>query len=157
MIQKTVKVKSAETLPTKDQKKTYLSVTLTDGNRDNKYSVFDPALQKTLQDANKSGESVSVGLEKEGNFWNIKSAEISMGEDDHPPIPPKSTRTIYPKNDDDIMLQVALKAIVDLHKHHYVPAGKVDVGIVAQDTNELFASLIMMRPKKDKNAKEYLS
>jgi len=80
MIQKTVKVKSAETLPTKDGKKTYLSVTLTDGNRDNKYSVFDPALQKTLQGAYKSGLSVNVGLEKEGNFWNVKSAEITSAD-----------------------------------------------------------------------------
>lgn len=80
MIQRTVKVKEATTTPTKDGKKTYLSAVLSDGTRESKYSIFDPNLQKILQEAHKSGESVNVGLEKEGNFWNVKTAVITSEE-----------------------------------------------------------------------------
>ena len=67
---------------------------------------------------------------------------------------PKERLQGYSRNDDDIMLQVALKAVVELEKHHIVPAGDYGVGRIAQKTNELFASLIMMRPKKVKDASE---
>ena len=53
------------------------------------------------------------------------------------------------KNDDDIMLQVALKAVVELERHHVVPQGDMK-GVIARvsaETAELNAALHMMRPK----------
>jgi len=143
MITKTVSIKSTSTEQGKGDK-TYLSVVLTDGKRENKYAIFDPGMQKTFQDAEKANSQVTVGLEKEGNYWNVKSCSPS-GETKQ-----EVKQAKYYKNDDDIMLQVALKAVVELDTHHIPPEGeKYDIGRIAQKTNELFASLLLMRPKKD--------
>ena len=153
MITRTVKVTKAETLPTKDGKKTYLSVVLSDGNRDNKYSIFDPALQKTLQDAHKSGESVSVGLEKEGNFWNIKSAEVTTEEVQATTEPKSSGQRFYHDRhsqdaEDWTNIRTSVMQAVQLETHQ-VPTGKIDVGRVMQNANEVFASMIIMKPKRE--------
>jgi len=78
MIENIVKVKSTTTI--QGGKGPYLSVVWTDGNKDFKKNVFDPAFQKVFQQAEKSGESVKVGVEKEGNFWNVKLAEITTAD-----------------------------------------------------------------------------
>ena len=80
-------------------------------------------------------------IAKAGTYYNLKTTKE-----------PKPQARGYVKNDDDIMLQVALKAVVELECHHTVPEGKVNIKRTAQDTNELFASLLMMRPKKEKDA-----
>ena len=124
----------------------YMSVTLTDGQKYFTRAVFDDGHKKLLQEAYDSGQSVNVQFEKRGNFWNVKSVEIGNGT----PKPDKpAERKWTPKNDDDIMLQVALKAVVELERHHFVPEGKLNVGRIAEATNELFASLLMMRPKRE--------
>ena len=62
---------------------------------------------------------------------------------------PTTTRREWkPKNDDDIMLQVAFKGAVELELHHIVPEGKVDTQRVLQITGDLFRGLLLMRPKK---------
>ena len=53
----------------------------------------------------------------------------------------------FAKNDDDIMLQVAFKGAIELERHHIIPEGKINTARVAQATSELFASLVLMRPK----------
>ena len=151
MIQKTVKVKEATTTPTKDGKKTYLSVVLSDGTRDNKYSVFDSALQKTLQDAHKSGESVSVGLEKEGNFWNVKTAEITTEEVKTEPQP-TGQRYYHDRHSQDAEdwtnIRTAVMQAVALHTHQ-PPQGNVDVKSVMQNASEIFADMCMMKPTRE--------
>lgn len=151
MINRTVKVKSAETLPTKDGKKTYLSVVLTDGTRENKYSIFDPALQKTLQEADSSGQSLNVGLEKEGNFWNVKSAEITSEEVKTTPTDSKpKQRASYGKSQDEedwTNIRTAVMQAVALETH-LVPGAKADVKGVMQNASEIFASMCVMKPER---------
>ena len=77
----------------------------------------------------------SLQLSSKGTSYIMKRAEGGKA-------PPR-----YFKNDDDIMLQVALKAAVELEKHHFVPEGKINIPRIAQATNELFANLLLMRPK----------
>ena len=60
---------------------------------------------------------------------------------------PKSAPPRYTKNDTDIMLQVCLKAAVELETHHIVPEGKINTGRVIQAVSELFADMMIMRPK----------
>ena len=57
----------------------------------------------------------------------------------------------YAKNDDDIMLQVALKVTIELEKHHNPPNGNLDESVhrVMQGTQKMFATLMAMRPKRD--------
>jgi len=152
MIQGIVKVKSCETLPTKDGKKTYLSAVLTGEKGDRKYSVFDPALQKTIQEAHKQGASLKIGLEKEGNFWNLKTAEITAEQP--PSVEPKSNGKFYHDRhsqdaEDWTNIRTALMQAVELETHHYPPAGKVDTGRTMQIASEIFASMIMMKPKRE--------
>lgn len=152
MIQRTVKVKEATTTPTKDGKKTYLSVVLSDGTRDNKYAVFNPDLQKVLQGAHKSGESVNVGLEQEGNFWNVKTAEITTEEVKTEPQP-SGQRYYHDRHSQDAEdwtnIRTAVMQAVALETHHIVPEGKVDVHRVMQDAAEIFADMCMMKPKRE--------
>lgn len=53
------------------------------------------------------------------------------------------------KNDDDIMLQVAFKGVIELEKHHFLPEGKITTGRILQATSELYAGLLVMRPKRE--------
>ena len=154
MIQRTVKVKEATTTPTKDGKKTYLSAVLSDGSRENKYSIFDPALQMILQEAYKSGESVNVGLEKEGNFWNIKTAVITSEDVTEQKEPKSSGQRYYHDRhsqdaEDWTNIRTAVMQAVALETHHIVPEGKVDVHRVMQDAAEIFADMCMMKPNRE--------
>ena len=121
MIQNIVKIKSTTTLPTKDKKKTYLSVVWTDGAKEYKKPIFDPALQKVFQEAEKSGESVNVGVEKEGDFWNVKTAEITTEAPKTEQKPrTEGTKQPYGKSPDErasIERQVALKVTSEIYCH----------------------------------------
>ena len=55
-----------------------------------------------------------------------------------------------PEKRDDNLLQSALKAAVELYCHENPPSGKIDTAPVTAATAEIFASLIIMRPKHDK-------
>ena len=78
MIENIVKVKSTTTK--QGAKGPYLSVTWIDKGKEFTKNAFEPAHQKVFQQAEKSGESVKVGVEKEGNYFNIKLAEITSEE-----------------------------------------------------------------------------
>ena len=151
MINKTVQVKSATTEQGKGNK-TYLSVVLTDGKRENKYAIFDPALQTTLQNAYKSGENVNVGLEKEGNFWNVKSAEITsenIQTTEREPV--KQTKTWKPAKDQDAEDWTNIRTAVmqaTLLRTHLVPGAKTEVGAMMQDAAEIFAGMCVMKPDR---------
>ena len=140
MIQSIVKIKSTTTLPTKNKKKTYLSVTWVDGEKEYKKPIFDPALQEVFQSAEKSGESVNVGVEKEGDFWNVKTAEITS---EAVVTEQKEFRSTWKpsRNDETIMLQVAFKGAVECEGYWYVPDGQAQTARVIQNTEELFVGL----------------
>jgi hypothetical protein len=78
MITREVTVKSADWLNTKDGSKEYLSAVLvdTENQKESKQSIFDPDLQKSIQWAFEKKLTLSVKLEKEGQFWNLKQVEI---------------------------------------------------------------------------------
>lgn len=57
----------------------------------------------------------------------------------------------YQKTDEDrdaIMLQVAFKGAIEADGYWYVPDGKSHTDRVIQNTSELFAGLLMMKPEK---------
>ena len=78
----------------------------------------------------------SLQISQKGNSWNMKMAGATE-------------RKWQPKNDDDILLSVAFKGAIELERHHYVPAGKIDTGRIIQVTSELFAGLVLIRPQKE--------
>ena len=155
MIENIVKVKSTTTI--QGGKGPYLSVVWTDGNKDFKKNVFDPAFQKVFQQAEKSGESVKVGVEKEGNFWNVKLAEITSEE----VVPPSSTtdnkpkqRGSYGKSQDEedwTNIRTAVMQATALATH-LVPGAKTDVKSMMQDAAEIFAGMGMLKPSRGKDA-----
>ena len=53
-----------------------------------------------------------------------------------------------PEKLDDIMIMSAWKIADEQIRHHIVPAGKVDVGLIGQVASEIFASMVIMRPKR---------
>ena len=149
MIQGIVKVKSCETLPTKDGKKTYLSAVLTGEKGDRKYSIFDAGLQKTIQEAHKQGASVKIGLEKEGNFWNLKTAEVTTEQVVSPSVEKTTiSERSYRKDDNAIMLQVAFKGAVECEGYWYVPDGKAHTDRVTQNTEGLLIGLQEIMKKR---------
>jgi len=136
MIENIVTVKSATFLPTKDGKKQYLSAVMVgEGGKENKQSIFDPEMQRIVQEAHKNNLPLLVKLEKEGDFWNIKSAEITTKE---------ATPSGTVSKDDAILQAVAFKGAIELEKHHYVPEGKVDTDRVLRTTKALFDGLKKM-------------
>ena len=78
MIHNIVQVKSIK--PIKGKKGTYSSVTWQDGDKEFTKNVFEPAHQKIFKQALESGESVDVAMEKENDYWNVKSAEITSAD-----------------------------------------------------------------------------
>ncbi len=89
-----------------------------------------------------------IKLHQSGNYYMPNKGQSSQGASKPAPKPwAKSNWT--PKNDDDIMLQVAFKGAIELETHHIVPEGKIDTGRILQATNEMFAGLLMMRPQKE--------
>ena len=149
MINNIVKVKSTTTL--QGGKGPYLSVVWTDGNKEFKKNVFDPAFQKVFQQAEKSGESVNVGVEKEGNFWNVKSAEITSEEVKATSTDSKpKQRGSYGKSQDEedwTNIRTAVMQATALATH-LVPGAKTNVKSMMQDASEIFADMNMMKPNR---------
>ena len=149
MIENTVTVKSAESKPTKDGKKYYLSVTLVAENGNERpYAIFDPHLQEVIQRAYKEGLSLLVGTEKEGQFWNVKTAMLP-GDTAKPVVAPQVTpkpQSGRTEKDDDILLAVAFKGAVEL-EGNLVPGAEPNVKRVLLTTAEILAGLILLRPR----------
>ena len=142
MIEKTKTVKSAEWKETKDGTKQYLSAVLLDENgRGSTQAVFEPDLQKVIEEAYKASRSLLVGIEKEGQFWNIKTA--TLGE---PVATPQTPRTEgkYSSKDDDILLAVAFKGAVELESN-LVPEAQPNAKRVLLTTTELYMGLLLLR------------
>ena len=148
MIERTVTVKSAEFKDTSDGRRQYLSAVLVgEGGKESKQSVFDPHLQKVIQDALENNWPLIVKLEKEGNFWNIKEAEFSTETKVSPDG--ERPREIEPdKKADDIMLAVAFKGAIDLETHQ-VPEAEPNTKRVLKTTTILLAGLNLLRGKKE--------
>ena len=148
MIERIVKVKSAETKDTKGGARQYLSAVLVDSNgKENTQSIFDPAIQKTVQEAYSAGASLLIRMEKEGNFWNIKDAMLDTTPREAPAS--KETKAYSPHNkDDDILMAVAFKGAVELETH-LVPGAEPNTARVMQTTSELLAGLLLMRPRRE--------
>jgi len=154
MIQNIVKVKSTTTLQGK--KGPYLSVVWTDGNKDFKKNIFEPDFQKVFQQAEKSGESVNVGVEKEGDFWNVKTAVITSEEvtQSAPATTGSSPKKSYGKSQDEedwTNIRTAVMQAVALETH-LVPGAKADVKGVMQNATEIFADMCMMKPERKSDA-----
>lgn len=147
MIERTVTIKSAQMMDAQGGKQQYLATILVSSEgRESKKAIFDPNMQKVIQQAYKENKALNIKLEKEGNFWNIKEAQVS---DKIATVGQKEEKTWKPaKNDDDILLSVAFKGAIELERHHYVPEGKINTGRVIQTTSEIFAGLVLMRPKR---------
>ena len=136
MIERTVTVKSTEWLDTKDGKKQYLSAVLqADSGKESKQSIFDPAIQKIVEQAEKDNAPLNIKLEKEGNFWNIKSASREMSAKEN------VERSRPYRNEEAIMLQVAFKGAVECERYWYIPDGKQHNARIIQNTEELFVGL----------------
>lgn len=84
---------------------------------------------------------------QKGDWYYVRADGDSKGQYSPQARKPQSTKST--KNDDDIMLQVAFKGAVELEQHHNPPEGKINTARVIQATSELFAGLILMRPKKE--------
>lgn len=144
MIERTVTVKSAEFKDTKGGKRQYLSAVLVgDNGRENTQAILDPAIQKTIQEAYKSSALLLIRMEKEGQFWNIKSAEITTNA-----TPQASKPSGSYNKDDDILMAVAFKGAIELETH-LVPGAEPNTARVLQTTSELLAGLLMMRPRRE--------
>jgi hypothetical protein len=87
-------------------------------------------------------------IKPEKGRWYYKRKGTTTQENKPTEDKPKYTPKTYPKNDDDIMLQVAFKGAIELETHHNPPEGEINTARVIQATSELFAGLILMRPKK---------
>lgn len=85
----------------------------------------------------------SIQLSKNGNSYIFKRRTEQLAT-------PKPTWKPS-KDNDDIMLQVALKEAGLLERHHIVPEGKLDDSVkrVLKATTELFAGLLLLRPKRE--------
>ena len=150
MIHNIVKVKSTKSI--KGKKGTYLSVTWQDGDKEFTKNVFEPAHQKVFKQAEESGESVDVAMEKEGDFWNVKSAEIT-GEEVKEQPKTNGQRFYHDRHSQDAEdwtnIRTAVMTAKDLDMHHIVSEGKVDVHRVTQNAAEIFAGMCMMKPKRE--------
>ena len=152
MIHNIVQVKSIK--PIKGKKGTYSSVTWQDGDKEFTKNVFEPAHQKIFKQALESGESVDVAMEKENDYWNVKSAEITSADvgqtTEREPV--KQIKTWKPAKDQDAedwtSIRTAVMQSVALETHHIVPAGEVDIKRVMQNANEIFADMCAMKPKR---------
>jgi len=151
MIHNIVQVKSIK--PIKGKKGTYSSVTWQDGDKEFTKNVFEPAHQKIFKQALESGESVDVAMEKENDYWNVKSAEITSADvgqtTEREPV--KQIKTWKPAKDQDAEdwtnIRTAVMQSVALETHHIVPAGEVDIKRVMQNASEIFADMCAMKPK----------
>ena len=91
------------------------------------------------------GDDVRVKLNKEVEPWRYERLPGAT--------PRKSAEKTYkaaPAKSDDIMLMKAWAIADEQTRHHLVPCGKVDTGQLSQIASEIFAYMVMMRPKHDK-------
>ena len=156
MITRTVNVISKET---KEGKKgPYMSATLSDGEKERAYPVFNAEQQKTIEQAYKNCQPIDIDLEKEGNFWNLKGVRISEGTVSPIPIgdskPKSGTRESYGKSQDEedwTNIRTAVMQATALATH-LVPGAKTDVKGMMQDAAEIFAGMGMLKPNRSKDA-----
>ena len=120
MIHNIVQVKSIK--PIKGKKGTYSSVTWQDGDKEFTKNVFEPAHQKIFKQALESGESVDVAMEKENDYWNVKSAEITSADvgqtTEREPV--KQTKTWKPRSPEEthsIERQTKVKETGEEYRH----------------------------------------
>ena len=146
MIERTVTVKSAEFKDTKDGKKQYLSAVLMDclNGKTSTQAIFDPAMAKTIQEARDTASCLLIHMEKEGEFWNIKSAEIAAT-----PQTSKEPKPSYSNKDDEILMAVAFKGAIELETH-LVPGAEPNTARVLQTTTELYVGLLLLRGREGK-------
>lgn len=109
-------------------------------------------LTESTQPTYKVGDEIySSNLElikpDEGDWYYKRkegSTQVSRGR-------PEKSYKADPEKLDDIMIMSAWKIADEQIRHHIVPAGKVDTGLLGQIANEIFASMVMMRPKRKTN------
>ena len=151
MIERIVTVKSATFVETADKSKKYLSAVLVnEDGKENKQAVFDPDLQKIIQDACKEEYKLSVKLEKEGNFWNLKEAKVAtVAELEEPKTEQRFYHDRHSQDAEDwTNIRTAVMQAVALETHHVVPEGKTNIARTMQDAQQIFASMLMMKPKR---------
>ena len=85
----------------------------------------------------------SVQLSQSGKSYIMKRTSTQAGSP-QAKAPPKFVKT----SDDIIMLQVAFKGAVELEGYWFVPDGKAHADRVLQNTAELFAGLLLIKPNK---------
>ena len=69
------------------------------------------------------------------------------------PVATSGRERYTPDGEDWTNIRTAVMQAVELHTHHVPPAGKVNTGEVMQVAAEIFAAMVMMKPKRG-DAKE---
>lgn len=123
---KVLKVKGIEWKDTKDGSKQYMAVVLTNGEKDSTKPIFEPDQQAVFQEAYDNDKSVDVEFEKKGQFWNVKSAQISEATSPKPSISPsgkgaKSNGGSYGRDEDRMDRRTALMQATELYRHSVAP------------------------------------
>jgi hypothetical protein len=85
-------------------------------------------------------------VKPEQGKWYYKKAATKVGGKPNIPL----TKAAF-KDDDVIMLQTAFKGAVECEKVWYVPDGKAHCDRVLQNMAELFAGMLLSKPKKKSN------
>ena len=153
MIQRVLKVKSTDTRPTKDGKKTYLSVVLTNGSKESKLSIFDTKLQTIFQEAKKNSQSLNVGFEKEGNFWNVKTAKVTTQELSPSETTKTNGRFYHDRHSQDAEDWTNIRTAVMQAMALECKQEKTDINRVMENAGIIFADMNLMKPKREeKNA-----
>lgn len=138
MIERLVRVKSAEFVD--GQKGPYMKAQFeaTDNKKSSTQAVFDGELQKIIQQAEREDKLLLVKLEKQGNFWNLKEAHISKEQ--------AETATVSPSGlsdrDKQILVGVAFKGATECEGYWYVPDGTPHNARVLQSTAWFYDGLL---------------
>ena len=95
------------------------------------------------------GDDIPVTLIKptDGSPWYYKRKAGTSSSGGFKPRPQEKTFKADQSKLDDIMIMSAWKIADEQVRHHIVPAGKVDTGTLGQIASEIFASMVIMRPK----------
>ena len=148
MITRQAQVISTEMVDTADGKRQYMKVVLR-GNegREGKQSVFDPAIQKVMTEAHRQGCWVENTLEKEGNFWNIKSSILlpNTPEPEGGVARPESGRRSDPYYD------IKNRSVILSYAKDLVVAGKLEMKAILQCADR-FADWLNGEQSKGKGA-----
>jgi hypothetical protein len=143
MIERIVTVKSATFTETPDKKKQWLmAVLVEDDGTERKQAVFEPELQKIVQEAYKDKGKLSIKIEKEGNFWNLKEATLLPST-----IPTSQNKPTPVDREDNILLSVAFKGATECEGYWFVPDGKPHHGRVIEYALYFFNALKEIRDK----------